>query len=254
MHWVKEIRNLLKDPALLFCLSIIIISIIISWIMQSIDAFPNKTIVDFILKIIAGAGGGGFLTITVINSGTRKRSRLAYNEIISNLCDLFLYIYANIKYGDIRSIHGDLIIEDLIMGADRTKDVSESLVYVKDLLKKQAKDIGGNGKYYMPYKHKIMHTLRDLTYIYLRDAIYNTNDDTILKELYHATALGSRILGSLKGYGAMTGNQVKGDQLYLLSLFREVSIQLYQLMLIKGGLPLAMKDSRIEIQKNKPHA
>ncbi len=252
MNWRQEIRAWWKNPAVLLCLALIIAPIIIIALLSGVDPYTQMTI--NILRIIAGAGGGGLLTITVINAGTRKRSSHAYKGIIGHLCVLSMNIHANFEYRRIKSSVNDKIIFNLSLGGFGDIDVSNDIENIASRLHNQASSMSDEDYYSVPYQQKIIYDVKDLVSIYFRDAIYNANDEKELEQLDSATRWGLKFIGSVEGWGKPPADSLSKDQLYLLCFFLDACLPLYRLILNKRGVPVIMNDSRIKREWQKPHA
>jgi hypothetical protein len=203
------------------------------------------------IRIVAGAAGGGLLTLTIINAGTRKRSRRANKAIIGLLCDLSINIYLNFEHGKVRTSSHDQFILNLESGA--SKDVSSDIETIEYRLWKQAHSMSDEEFYSSPYKQKIIYNIKDLC-IYFRDAFYNANNENDLDLLDHVNRWGLNLIGSLEGWGASPVDALSKDQLSLLCFFFEICIPLYKSLLIKRCVPVIVNDDRIEREWQKPHA
>jgi hypothetical protein len=234
---IFELSKLVVNQSVLFCLSIVIASLIILTYIP-----PSETVLSNLLRIIAGAGGGGLLTITVINAGERKRANYAYRAIIICLCLLSRDIYENFKSGKTPfKSKDDSIILNLALGGN--KDASHDIEHVRSQIHEQASSMSDGEFYDTPYKQKIIYHIKDLVNIYFRDAIYNTSDKTDLEQLYHGTYCGLQLIGSLEGWGKAPDDAdlLKKDQLYLLALFLEICLPLYRSLLKKRGVPIIIQ-------------
>ncbi|MFB3765281.1 MAG: hypothetical protein ACE14P_08540 [Methanotrichaceae archaeon] len=187
----------MRNPAILLCIGLIIGPLIILKSVSN-DATYAEVIIS-LPRIIAGTGGGGLLTLTIINAGSRRRSRRAYRAIIGQLCDLLSNIYINFKYGNLRFVSDDAIILKLARGGDI--DISNEINDMASLLHRQASSMNDEEYYNVPYKQKILYNVKNLVNIYFRDAIYNASDEKELDQLYSANSWGLQFINSLEGWG-----------------------------------------------------
>jgi len=242
----------MKTPGVLECLLIIFISLTILKFTS-----PSETIISNILRIAASAGGGGLLTITITNAATRKRADHAYRAIIAHLCQLSENIYANFKHGGFSWTYTDKedsIMSNLFFGAYGAIDASREIENVESLLHTKANGMSDEEVYDMPYKPKIIYGIKDLVNIYFRDGINNTNDKTILEQLYHGTSSGLQLIGSLEGWGGAPSGALTKDQLQLIGFFLQTCLPLYRSLLKERDIPIIERDGRIERERKAPHA
>jgi hypothetical protein len=177
----------------------IILSLFISISLQSntlYDKNINMKFIDNIFRVLAGAAAGGLLTILVLNHTARVRVEHSSLAIIGRLVELSGAIYVDIlgNYGK-----GDFINRLYGSGYGPT-DGSDCIKEIIHLLSEKARKFERGEHPYGSYKYdRTIKYVEDLTNIYYRDAINNTTDRLMLKELYHCTNVGLKLLGLLQG-------------------------------------------------------
>ncbi len=122
---------------------------------QFIVSILMQSLILVSLGLLQAQVGGGLLTITVINAGSRRRSRRAYRAIIGRLCNLSINIYANFKYGKITFSGDDKTIFNLARGGSGNIDVSNDIENVASQLHSQASRMSDEEYHNVPYKQKI---------------------------------------------------------------------------------------------------
>lgn len=203
----------------------------------------NISILENLLRILGGAAGGGLLTILVLRYTSRSRATLSYKAIVRRLVMLSSAAYVDVlgNYGSgpfFTSLYGS--------GYGPT-DGSDNIEVIIGLLEEKARQLEKeekyltyhdwkeikNRKYYAYGYYKYDRTKRyidDLTNIYYRDAINNTTDKNILKELDHCTDRGLILLGMLEG------DFKQSSMLWVMAHFLEVNLKLYRTLLGELGV------------------
>lgn len=207
-------------------------------------------IISSYLRILASAGGGGLLTIIVLNHMARKRSSRAYKSIIMNLCNLLINIYANLQYGQITSNPNDQMIFKLNIGAMGKKDISNDIDRIRIRLREKAISMNNEDLYDFPYKGKIIYNINELVSIYFRDARNDTDNEQILYQLDHGTNVGLNLIGSLEEWGKAPAGKLTKDQLYSLDHFLEICLPLYRSLLMTRGVTI-IRDNHIELGRSQ---
>lgn len=242
MKWINEICRVARplfSTHIYLLLLIIILSLFISISLQSntdYDESINMKLADNIFRVLAGAAAGGLLTILVLNHTARVRVEHSSLAIIQRLVELsgaaYVDILGNYGRGDfINSLYGSIFGPS--DGSDRIREVI-------DLLSEKARRFERGELPYGLYKYdRTIKYVEDLTNIYYRDAINNTNDRLMLKELYHCTNVGLKLLGLLQG------DFTESSRLWTLAHFLEVNLKLYRILL--GNFGVVIEDNRIVI-------
>jgi len=268
MNWNEEIEDWLKNRSVLLCLTLIVIpTIILAFIptsdIDSNNVNPAKESLGNLLRIVAGAGGGGLLSITIINAGTRRRARHANKAIIARICMISASAYA-----DLTGNNSGHFISNLLGGGFGSHDVSKDINHVIGLLERRGDELTDGqiqreyteddlkkACHYSLYKQKIISELNDLINIYIRDDINNTNDEKILEELYHCNDRGLILLGLLEGYGATQKSEpwLTRAQILQLAYFFEVCLPLYRSLLRTRRVSVTLDEGHIERYQERLH-
>jgi len=246
MEWLKKTtfkytKLIFKFEIYLLIILIIIFSIA-SVTIQSIHANSNEyfKIIIYIFNILASAIAGVLISVVVINFKASAHAEHAYIAIIRRLIELTISTYVDVlgNYGE-----GDLINSLSLSAYDPTVDGSTYIKDVRSRLREKAErlrieedkynELDKKFKYYTYGGYKYDRTKRyvkDLTDIYYRDAIYNTTDKDLLKELYHSTDIGLRLLGLIEG------DFYESARFRMLDLFLEENLKLYKKLLSQIGV------------------
>jgi len=157
-----------------------------------------------------------------VNHTARTRANHSYIAIIRRLIELsgaaYVDILGNFGKGE--------FINDLYGSAYGPTDASDCIKEIIYLLKEKARQLEKEKHAYGYYKYdRAIKYAEDLTNIYYRDAIYNTTNKNILKELYHCTDWGLKLVGLLEG------DFKQSSRLWTLAHFLELNLELYRILL-----------------------